>query len=514
LEGQGDCQSAESTECLADEAPTSAPTPAPTLPSGSIEPGDCFRDWSSLRQAVVNANFTEGRDTEFLLCPRAVLNVIDGPIVIERGDILIQCGSSGRLEDDCTVLGGEVQFHITGQPNSFTLLGITMMNSTAVSVQATGIGRARATFERCLWKHNMGGAAVLVYNDGVTIDSQTNIGALDPPSAPSMRIEFDTCEFLDNEVSFATVANIGGTSIFLQSIFTRNGLSSAGVISASYSAFVALTECCFADNDSQFPGTVFLSNQAELSLNQDNYGTFNRAGSTDACKGIFTETSGSCVENAICEGTCSVFEAESCAVPDAEFQVPTATPSMAPSAVETPPVEPGANNETEVTFKEVTLFSSQFWLRNLLTAILVVIVCICAAGYKMVDDQPPATSAALPNEQQQKQQQLQESSSSQKGNAMDINDPENNKSGILGGLRGLSRKTKKEEHRIAEPYFADDDVILDPATSSKRKIAKKKKLFGLGKKKKKQQQENQQSVLMSDDDIDDDGDLRASSDMT
>ena len=287
-------------------------------------------------------------------------------------------------------------------------------------------------------------------------------------------------------MNFAAVVNMGGTSTFLSTTFIGNSGARAGVLYAAYSAFVALTTSCFVNNESTFPGSVFLSTQAELSANQDNYGDFNRAvgttGTDNVCEDVFTETSGSCISDlATCAGTCSVFEASTCPVTRTQFVVPTGSPSLGPSSFPSSNSEPTRLFEEGVEFDNTSLFASNYWLRNIFIGLMILIVAAGLYFYfksrenktenkKAASDGLEKTPAAPEGDNDEEAAIQQEKGASGGG-------------GFFSSLRGKGLK-KKNKGTPPDPYHPDDDVILDPSTSYRKKRDRKPLFGGFGKKKK------------------------------
>eukprot|EP00541_Cyclophora_tenuis_P001434 CAMPEP_0116570342 /NCGR_PEP_ID=MMETSP0397-20121206/16881_1 /TAXON_ID=216820 /ORGANISM="Cyclophora tenuis, Strain ECT3854" /LENGTH=290 /DNA_ID=CAMNT_0004098177 /DNA_START=12 /DNA_END=884 /DNA_ORIENTATION=- len=281
-------------------------------------------------------------------------------------------------------------------------------------------------------------------------------------------------------------------------------MTKAGALFASYGALLALTSSCFVDNDSTFPGTIFLSNDAQLSTNDANYGTFNRAGATDACNDVFTETSGSCITDFVCGGTCSPFEASSCEVSRVQFVVPTTNPSVWPS------LEPSGletrthDGPAQVEFDRTSLFGSDYWLRNVFVGLLVLLAC--GGAYMYCDKKARGQGEKTTNTEDESDDV---DSNMEDGKEEEEEKREKGRRGLRAILNRGGKKNgakQKDLGEAPEPYFPDDDVILDPHVSMRRRKTKKLSLFGFGKKKqKKEQQDTSKSDLDSVDDSHDTG---------
>lgn len=323
----------------------------------------------------------------------------------------------------------------------------------------------------------------------------------------------------DNRVLFASVVNFGGTSTFLRSTFIGNNRAEIGALFAGFGALLALSSSCFVDNESEVPGTIFLSNGAQLSTNDLTYGTFNRVDSPGECTDIFTETSGSCVTDFTCEGACSVFEAETCDVMRADFVVPTVSPTVSPSALPTAVDDTTSGrrrNATDIEFNETNLFSSNYWLRNIFVGLIVLVAGVGAYVYCKIKGGKGGGSNYKNNKGEGAQEgEGEEGKGEMEGMAAATTTATSSETegGCEDGERRAGRrfrkvlnrggkKRRKKKGEAPEPYFADDDVILDPEVSIRRKKGNPKGFFGFGKKK-TPEDEKKEAAAGSDDDDDD-----------
>jgi len=387
----GQCVEFTSDECLKVDSPTglptTQPTPNPAIPNPSpilgpptVRPTtgnfDCFDEWGALSRAVNDTTFPPGNEIVFRLCPNTEFDLSDeDPIIFGEGDVLVQCGINGQLDDNCTIFGGQTHFRIQDNPVRVSFFGLQFRESSLVPVLALASDSASATFEQCLFSNNEGPAAVLVYNeeDGEAYTDQTDLGKLVAPSSPSMEVEFDNCEFTNNQVSFAAVANIAGVATFFRSTFIGNTGAQVGPISASNAATVALSSSCFVDNESEYEGSVFMSVGSDLSLNQNNFGLDNSATAGDECSDIFVETDGNCLDSGSCQGLCSSFTARQCAVPGTDYAYPSVAPTVTPSRA---PGGPPSGRFPPVEVEEANFPRSGIFLRG-----LIIILCVLIAGF-------------------------------------------------------------------------------------------------------------------------------------
>ena len=375
----GLCVEFTAETCQAKSPPNKAPNVSPSQGNETITGDlDCFNTTESLVAAIQDEEFEDGIEVVFHLCPNTVYDIID-PIVIDRGDVLVKCGAKGMLEDKCTITGGTSHFIVLDPANQLSLQGLTMSDSSLVSIQGLASSSAKLTVERCQFEGLSGSAAVLVYNQeaGEKYTDQTELGTLMNPTAESMTVEFDSCMFLDNKFESAAVFNLGGSTRFIRTTFIGNLVAEAGVISATSGATVAIASSCFVENESALPGIVFLSSGAELKLNENNFGANNK--NANDCVDIFSETSGNCFEEADCDGLCTNFDGTRCAVPDSDLTYPTTAPSLTPSNTNGEPgssISPGVGEDD---LQKASFTSSPAFI---VIMVLSMLVLICGAvGY-------------------------------------------------------------------------------------------------------------------------------------
>jgi len=380
----GSCIDFSAAACEAENPPTTSPTiVATSIPSffgGEIDPTNenlkCLKTSALLVAAVQNEISEHEAEVVFHLCPNTVYKITN-PFVIDRGNARFQCGTNGLLEDNCTISGNNGHFRILDKAIELSLQGLTMTNAGFVSIQALASSNTRLTVERCLFERNWGSAAVLIYNQdaGEAYTDQSDLGTLSLPTSESMVVAFDSCQFVDNEATTAVVFNVGGSSQFIRTTFVGSTGLQAAVIIGRFGASIIISTSCFVENDSSFPGSIFLASGAKLKLNQDNFGMTNIAGSN--CSDIFSETSGSCFDSGTCDGFCTLFESTKCLVPGTDFAYPTTAPSMVPSNIAG---EPGMTALTGPGNASQVLQSTSFVLSTAFIAFIVLLLLVVIGG--------------------------------------------------------------------------------------------------------------------------------------
>jgi hypothetical protein len=206
------------------EAPSLYPHPVTDEPS-YIRP-ECYSDWKGLQRAVSEAGENPEEPVLLKICATTLLDAfaenLFAPIEIKGGYIKIQCGDRGRLEDNCSLYGGDNHFKISNPTENVTFTGLTFIGSQRISIIAAGNATARALFESCRWtvRHitllglcvvivsltipvlslsqgNNGIGAVILYNEesGEAYNNQRNLERLQPPTELSMSAIFVDCLF-------------------------------------------------------------------------------------------------------------------------------------------------------------------------------------------------------------------------------------------------------------------------------------------------------------------------------
>lgn len=490
----GLCIEFSSKDCNISALPTSMPTSTPTSVRGEdiiIEETECLPTLILLATAIKDQKFNDGVEVVFSLCPNTMYEITN-PIVVDRGYLVVQCGTNGTLEGNCTLSGGTSHFKIVDSPTHVTLRGLTMTATSLVTIQAIASSSTRLTVQDCVFEGIRGSAAVLVYNQaaGEEYTDQTDLVNLKPPSAESMSAEFDFCQFIDNEVTAATIFNIGGSTQFNRTDFVGNIGSQSGAICGRSGATVAISSSCFVENESKFPGNIFLENGSELLLNQNNFGNGNLG--AKGCSDIFSESSGSCFQSGSCDGDCSVFEASHCFVAENDIAYPSTAPSIAPTNVNgelgvspsqgNPSLSNGSLDSSKMELKEASFVSSTMFI---VITVFVIIVVIGGTGTflyckkrnaNVVPEADNAEQEDSIDDVEAKQEAHMDGNDSMReikpkteGNVMsavhsvdDFGDETLNEAEVVqypsrgGGF--FSRMKKRDEK---EPYSGDDNVVDD-----------------------------------------------------
>jgi hypothetical protein len=94
----------------------------------------------------------------FVVCPDTVFDLklfpdpLITPIPILSGNITLQCGYDGARDNRCIVSGGATQFVIRNAVTGIRFIGMTMVGSTELSVNAGATADSEATFIDCDWR--------------------------------------------------------------------------------------------------------------------------------------------------------------------------------------------------------------------------------------------------------------------------------------------------------------------------------------------------------------------------
>lgn len=112
----------------------------------------CVSTWDEL-VTVVRERIDDEKD--FIICPRSTLEIdsstSQAPVVIDTDYITIKCGESGLLSDECAIVGGLTQFHVTGSATGIELAGLKMLSSRGSSIVAAGKKDATLRLKDCEW---------------------------------------------------------------------------------------------------------------------------------------------------------------------------------------------------------------------------------------------------------------------------------------------------------------------------------------------------------------------------
>ena len=102
-----------------------------------------------------------------------------------RNGLTIQCGESGNLEDNCTIVGGKHQFTAAVSPGEITIKGITFKNSSMSCIRGIGVSKPLSVID-CIFAENTD-----------TQKSNKNAGTTNFESN-SHSISFTRCKFVNN----------------------------------------------------------------------------------------------------------------------------------------------------------------------------------------------------------------------------------------------------------------------------------------------------------------------------
>jgi len=286
----------------------------------TVEPSymilECYSDWKHLGRAIADAR-ANGEGVAIKICANSLLDAfyeeMFAPIDVKGGNIKIQCGDEGRLEDNCSLYGGKNHFKISNPTKEVTFIGLTFIGARKVSMFGAANASVHAIFDSCRWTQNNGIGAILVYNEesGEPYLNQRNIEKLQPPSEQSMSISFVNCVFDENTPSFAVITTVAATIAVTGSVFSQNRWSRIGPISATNKTDLSVTSSCFMENEVLIAGVLFLDATSRLSINDGNYAQGNIV-RLQSCTNAFQELSGVCIVDGFCNGDCHAFSGSSC----------------------------------------------------------------------------------------------------------------------------------------------------------------------------------------------------------
>lgn len=301
----------------------------------------CYDNWIDLGRAIASS-LSQGRDEVSLsVCNNTVLDVYEDfdeevtPIIVDgSGQVEIKCGDEGSRDGNCVIKGGRSHFSIKGTGTT-SFIGLTFEEASFASILAAGDAGSIATFKECTWRLCDGPTAMLInkQSDPNADFEVQDLNDLTASSSPAMTVLVDQSSFENNDVSFATIANIGGTVNLLETLMVNNRDSRFGVIAALEGASVGLSFTCFTGNSALERGIVFVERNSTLAFNRNSFASDNTV-SQGNCSSIFVETGGSCAQLGTCEGECQSYESRTCRV--TSFTVdstvsPTGSPTVNPT---------------------------------------------------------------------------------------------------------------------------------------------------------------------------------------
>lgn len=205
----------------------------------------------------------------FTLCPNMVFE--DDFIFPVLNDTWIICGAVGKSSDNCIIRGNETQIIIV--PHEYKdetsnapslehvhFLGLTMKESTDVSVGAYGAPNAWAFFHDCHWEGHVGRFAFHMLPPDNLSDSKTG-----PQTRTSMVVQLDGCTFKNNNQKHSNIVNNGGILSANNITFRHNENKWANILNFE-DEYTSVRESLMEENDNYF---TFISIGGTLRLYDD-----------------------------------------------------------------------------------------------------------------------------------------------------------------------------------------------------------------------------------------------------
>lgn len=353
----------------------------------------------------------------FTLCPDTIYS--DDYIFPLLNDTWIICGRDGSASNNCTlnnethivILPHEYNETVTEPLEQVNFFGLTLTQSTDISVAAYGSETAWAYFFDCHWKNN-------------AADFGLHIESIDTSVSDSMFVQLESCTFKNDTYAHSAVFNHLGNILITDTVF-EDITNEWGTLVAFYhyqtSCFdslfkstnnyftigavgghLSLNDNIFMENDNELAtiyvsdiggvrsvGTTFLSNSQSLGpillsddsfllLNEDNIGMEN-SGVTD-CQGFFTMKTNTTCNELDCPGTCCAFGNFTCDLTNDTFTPfpsislsPTSTPTNFPrSEVASPSGDTtSTTSTTSITDNESSTTSGVFGRQSVFPCLIV-----------------------------------------------------------------------------------------------------------------------------------------------
>ena len=279
----------------------------------------CFSDWDDLVVAVHNHQPSVNK-RNYIICPGSTLIATSTPVIIDSDNISIQCGTTTN-DTNCVISGGFSHFHIVGMPRGVVLERLIMSGATGSSIMALGKMGATLTMRSCDWMKNKGASAILIHNNYIMsipvngpLDIMTYLSSNTPTAA--MSVDVSNCVFANNELTFGSIANIGGMLTVQKSRFNENSGMGGDIVVTNYGNS-EIRDSCFTSASSMAPGTIFVQDGSSI-RNLANHGFENTAGSYGSavtCVDVFMEAKdANCLVDGTmgCNGACESFESNIC----------------------------------------------------------------------------------------------------------------------------------------------------------------------------------------------------------
>lgn len=205
----------------------------------------CFSDWYNLSQALDTAR-NLGKGSVFKLCQDSLLKADQfNPIELDVDGTVIQCGESGVLADGCTITGGTVQFHVTGNVG---FKGVNLLNSSVAAIHAAGDKSRILDIDNCAFSGHAGVASVISYSGDIQDQQGTRhrrtAEFMLPDNGPVMAVNVTDSAFLVNRVTLAPLSAIGGVLTLNSTTFSNNS-GTAAAVGVWFGGNIQLSPSCF-----------------------------------------------------------------------------------------------------------------------------------------------------------------------------------------------------------------------------------------------------------------------------
>jgi len=245
----------------------------------------CFTDWRELSETI-------GQTMDggiFVICENTILDVSlypeqqISPIVIDKDNIIIMCGDTGSINNNCTVFDGDFQFRIESG-TGIQFLGVTFAQAGKVSItieQTTRVVKdVEVTILESSFKENVG-------------DSVIDITAF---SKKSVKVQFlNETFFSKNNVKNSVIHQRSGTMSVFDTIFEENtsGNNNA-IILVDNEGELNIERSCFRGNKAiGAQGTIVVTGGSTLNIDRNNFGLGNDVGS-GSCSALYLADTNTC----------------------------------------------------------------------------------------------------------------------------------------------------------------------------------------------------------------------------
>ena len=122
------------------------------LINGQESAPQCYSDWVQLSLALGETD--KSTTKTFILCDDSMFDLTRVPqeyvpIVIDKNDIIIQCGDNGSRSNHCLIYGSSSHFRLEGTSTNVKFMGLTLIGSGDVSIDAAADYLSNAVLEDC-----------------------------------------------------------------------------------------------------------------------------------------------------------------------------------------------------------------------------------------------------------------------------------------------------------------------------------------------------------------------------